>query len=66
MKIFCQIVMQISYYLGLLALIFGLLLRYASRFMPNVSHTPSGAFGFAMLLFLCALASYGMIRAKSS
>jgi hypothetical protein len=66
MKTFGQIVMQISYFLGLLALILGVLMRFVPPLAERIAHKPGGVLSFALVLFLCALASYAVSRTKAS
>jgi hypothetical protein len=59
-----RIVLQITYFLGLLSLIVGIL----SRLLPRLQHVtePRGILIFAGVLFLAALASAAIRRPEAS
>lgn len=62
-KLYC-IVLQLAYFLGLLSLIVGIVLRMLPHLQKAA--TSRGFFVFAGVLFLCALASSAMSRPKAS
>jgi vacuolar-type H+-ATPase subunit I/STV1 len=60
MKTLCRVVMQASYFLGLISL----LLSFLFRFVPAIGSAPyaRGALICSGVFFLCGVASYTMTR----
>jgi hypothetical protein len=60
-----RFVMQVAYFVGLLTLLVGIVLRIL---LPNFQKatTAHGLFEFAAAVFLCALASHVMSRSEAS
>ena len=59
-----HIVMQVSYFVGLLSLLVGILLRLLPKIQTVT--TVHGVLDFAAAAFLCALASHVMSRSQAS
>jgi hypothetical protein len=59
-----RFVMQVAYFVGLLSLLVGILVRMLPKFQSAI--TAHGVFDFAAAVFLCALASHVMSRSEAS
>jgi hypothetical protein len=57
-----RVVFQLSWALGLLSLLAAVVLRLAPSLLERTGLSPRGALGFAVALFLCAIATREMER----
>ena len=66
MKKICRMVLGVSYGLGVLSLVLGITLRFSPTVSARLYAEPRGALLFAACLFLCAIASYSVVRLEGN